>query len=131
MAKKQQEKQYIPSKEELESHLICTKEGIAYSISRAYPNEDARYYVERYEIKNYKKTQYIKIDKTKSESSLNRRKFKLYNAMELVFKLYCKSAKSILSSKEDSVSKEEKTIKKTNNKKQINSFVESKLKHKK
>ena len=61
MAKKQQEKQYIPSKEELESHLICTKEGIAYSISRAYPNEDARYYVERYEIKNYKKTQYITI----------------------------------------------------------------------
>ena len=53
--------------------------------------------------------------------------------MELVFKLYCKSAKSILSSKEDFVSEEKKTIKKEvveNKKDTITKNKKKKLKQK-
>lgn len=111
MAKKKTEvNEYIPSDQDLINARDCWKKNIAYSMSRAYPNEDNLYHVERYNLSNVKKTDFVKIDPTKPDSSLNRRKFNLYEAGKLIFHLYRKSSGFVVEeTKEESIKKEIKS----------------------
>lgn len=103
MAKKKEEaREYIPSDQDLINARICWKEkNIAYSMSRAYPNEDNLYYVERYKLSNVKKTEFVKIDPSKPDSSFNRKKFNLYEAGKLIFDLYRKTSGFLDEQKEE------------------------------